>query len=374
MSLLHKQRDWFRSCVILFCLLIVVFSLITTDPQYCDAENGSDYAQTVVRRYRHSLDIVKKAAMVFEQRRNCCNVILGDTIDGRAKQLGNHKECMTHVKEAIGDNYHYVLGNHEYYNFNRSELMNLMIPESQRQFCTEKKLYYDFSPVPGYRFIVLDGYDYSIIGASSEQLSQTADRLVRDKNSNYRNGSNDWFVDIPVEDYRYVPFNGGISEAQFQWLTESLSTAKSNNELCYIFCHQPVFVKSSKEVNLLWNAEDVLNLIQHPSNCHVIAFFAGHDHDGGYCVDDAGIHHLVPPSPLECEVGEVAFGSIDVYTDHMTLDWNGRLPPRCIGNAGAVDSGSSIELEDTALKKPFSLLSTPCIWPKLLPFRSQSIN
>jgi hypothetical protein len=37
----------------------------------------------------------------------------------------------------------------------------------------------------------------------------------------------------------------------------------------------------------------------------VVAYFAGHDHEGGYCMDDTGIHHIVPPAPLECDEGQV---------------------------------------------------------------------
>ena len=216
----------------------------------------------------------------------------------------------------------------------------MLIPLTHQDNCSEKVLYYDFSPSPGHRFIILDGYDNSIIGASSVSLSDAADAMIREKNPNYRAGSNDWFIGIPLEDYRFVPYNGGIGERQLEWLTETLITAKTQGELCFIFCHQPVHVKASREANLLWNAEDVLSLIQQPDNSHVVAFFSGHDHDGGYSQDEVGIHHLIPPAPLECEVGEVAYGVFDVHVDHLYLHWTGKLPPLCVGRSGTAEVGS----------------------------------
>ena len=46
--------------------------------------------------------------------------------------------------------FHHVVGNHELYNFDPMQLQkNLMT----------RGLYYDFSPHPGWRFIILNTYD-----------------------------------------------------------------------------------------------------------------------------------------------------------------------------------------------------------------------
>jgi hypothetical protein len=45
----------------------------------------------------------------------------------------------------------------------------------------------------------------------------------------------------------------------------------------------------------------------------VVAYFAGHAHQGGYMIDTHGIHHRTLESPLECAPGVVAFGTVDVY-------------------------------------------------------------
>lgn len=52
---------------------------------------------------------------------------------------------------------------------------------------------------------------------------------------------------------------------------------------------------------------------------------------GGYAVDAKGIHHLIPPAPLECDEGQVAYGFLTLYPategkNYMDFDWVGKLP------------------------------------------------
>ena len=126
-----------------------------------------------------------------------------------------------------------------------------------------------------------------------------------------------------------------------------------------------------------------MNLIQQEVNCHVIAVLSGHDHDGGYTRDESGIHHLVPPAPLECEEGEVAYGVFDVHGDHLHLHWTGKLPPLCAGREGTEQvAGVTMEqlqreenqqsVHRASATAPFLALSTPCVWPSKLQFRPQT--
>jgi hypothetical protein len=81
----------------------------------------------------------------------------------------------------------------------------------------------------------------------------------------------------------------------------------------------------------LWNDCEVLSAIQASGN--VVAYIAGHDHDGKYLVDSAGIHHITPPAPLECAEEEeemaAAYGRIEVGEDAegkltCALHWTGK--------------------------------------------------
>lgn len=55
---------------------------------------------------------------------------------------------------------------------------------------------------------------------------------------------------------------------------------------------------------------------------------AGHDHDGGYCVDSSGIHHLTLEGVIETPPGGDAFGTVYVYEDKMILKGKGRIKNR----------------------------------------------
>ena len=59
------------------------------------------------------------------------------------------------------------------------------------------------------------------------------------------------------------------------------------------------------------------------SGC-VVAVMAGHDHDGGYHHQDQdGIHHITLSSPLLCEEGEVAYGTVGVTNEALQWKWYG---------------------------------------------------
>lgn len=76
----------------------------------------------------------------------------------------------------------------------------------------------------------------------------------------------------------------------------------------------------------MFNSDEVLSVL-HEFSGTVVAFFAGHDHTGGYDVDDHGIHHVIPPAPIDCQLGDSAFGEIFVHDDRLELRWFGSPPP-----------------------------------------------
>ena len=214
----------------------------------------------------------------------------------------------------------------EFYNFTREELCSHLLPRSMQEKCTPNQLFYSFQGFPGYKFIILDGYEKSIIGGISEKIRQDSTDLVKEKNHNFAAGVNTWFKDLPIQCHRYVPFNGGILPRQLEWLKNELLEADTEGNKCIIFCHMALFVAASREQNLLWNCEEVLEVLHSTPKGTVLACLAGHDHDGGYAVDSHGIHHIVPPSPIECDEGEKAFGEIQVMTDRLKILWTGKRP------------------------------------------------
>lgn len=51
---------------------------------------------------------------------------------------------------------------------------------------------------------------------------------------------------------------------------------------------------------------------------------AGHDHDGGYFMDESGVHHITLEGVIETRPDSNAFGTVYVYEDQMVLKGNGR--------------------------------------------------
>ena len=324
---------------------ILSFGVIA-DLHFLEADNGSNYDGTKTRRFRQSFVTLKEANSVFQRECTDFNVQLGDVLDGSAKSRGMHLTCLHEVLQLTSQSpqpWYYLIGNHECYNFTREELKEHFIPSSHESVCTPERLYYDFSPKPGFRVIVLDGYEVSTIRAATPELEDVAEKLIRSKNHNYAAGSNDWFQGIAPELMRYVPFNGTVSDTQLAWLRTQLHQAERNHEKCLVFAHMPVHAPASREQNVMWTCEAVLEVLHSVARGTVLAYINGHDHDGGYAVDSMGINHITPPAPIECAEGEVSYGVVKVKADFtLSVDWTGKAPlngwpDRLLDEAGPSD-------------------------------------
>ena len=93
-----------------------------------------------------------------------------------------------------------------------------------------KKLYYDFSPSPGLRFVVLDGYDVSTIAAADgEEGTQRARALLYNKNYNINDqnvgGGGEWLLGVIGDQRRFLPYNGALGQEQLEWFEAVLQRA-----------------------------------------------------------------------------------------------------------------------------------------------------
>lgn len=315
---------------------------IIADVQYCDEDDAMNFQGTSMRRYRNSLNIFESAIQSWNSLPTAesiaCAVCLGDQLDGKTAMSKTQDVCVSDFLKAAALSkapIYYCYGNHEYYSFDRQNLYNHFTPHADASrlpqtlggLCTPNRLYYDWQPFPRWRFIVLDSYDISIIGSSSDENLGRAKEILRKNNPNDVTISGGWFKDLPRERYRYVPYNGGISPVQLNWLRKILVKSSELEEKVVFFCHQPIY-SPNKPQSLVWNSEEVLDLIHQFENTYM--WIAGHDHGGQYAVDDFGIHHIVPPAPLECGVDETAFGHIEVHEDKFVLNWSGKGPDRSV--------------------------------------------
>jgi hypothetical protein len=92
----------------------------------------------------------------------------------------------------------------------------------------------------------------------------------------------------------------------------------------YFEGHIPIHPKACDEIALLWNYEDILNLLW-SFNDIILAYIAGHCHEGAYFYDEKTLHHLTLPAIVECEGDINAFATIHVYKEYFIIEGNGRI-------------------------------------------------
>ncbi|MCL7040980.1 hypothetical protein MKW94_014349 [Papaver nudicaule] len=286
---------------------------VISDVQYADIPDGRSYLG-VPRYYRHSMLVLQRAVTNWNNQGTKLKfaVNLGDIVDGYCPKEDslNAVEKVVSEFEKFNGCVHHMIGNHCLYNLPRKDLLPLLkIPT------LDGSAYYDFSPTPEYRFVVLDGYDISAIGWPHDHpKTLQALKFLQDKNPNTDKNSPAGLVGL---ERRFLKFNGGISQGQLKWLDEILQDATHKKQKVVVCCHLPLDPGASSKTALCWNYDEVMEII-HRYDC-VKVCLAGHDHKGGHSIDSHGVHHRVLEAALECPPGSDAFGYVDVYDDRLCL-------------------------------------------------------
>jgi len=168
---------------------------IITDIQYADTPNGLNYTGDKVRYFRNSVFILGDAVKHWNTAPGQINFVLqlGDIIDGcNASTSGASRkslEKITQIFSQLKCPVYHVTGNHELYNFKRELLKDTKIQSSYLSPGVTSdprgKNYYTFSPIGGFRVIVLDTFDTSLLGVDtdSSEYEQTLE-LFRQYNQN----------------------------------------------------------------------------------------------------------------------------------------------------------------------------------------------
>ncbi|KAM3843412.1 manganese-dependent ADP-ribose/CDP-alcohol diphosphatase isoform 1-T1 [Vipera latastei] len=315
---------------------------IVADIQYADIEDGYDFLGFNRRYYKHSLCCLQKAIEDWNRTEVQFVIQLGDIIDGfNAQHKTSEKALQQVMKEfkKLNAPIHHIWGNHELYNFSRNYLveseLNTKHLEDQSLFnnfikeqsstgkpATEFYYAYQFSPMPKFRFILLDAYDLSILGReTSTKKYKESLQLLQDKNPNENLNS-----PLGLAECNFVQFNGGFSQDQLDWVDKVLTYADENQERVVIAGHIPINPYCTSSICLAWNYKAALAVIY--SHHSVVCFLAGHLHYGGYCLDSHGVHHLTLEGIIETPPESNAFGTIYVYNDRLVLKGNGRVPDR----------------------------------------------
>lgn len=325
---------------------------ILSDIQYCDCEDGTDFSGEEKRYFRNSLVIAQDAVSAFNGAGVDAVATLGDVIDGKCRGLNITDVCLERVRtvlEQVTAPRYDLVGNHELYNFNRDAL-----PCTGLKLMGEGNKSYYSATHGNWDLIFLDSFETCLIGYDEgDERLKAAEDLMRVNNPNVlATGTGvDWFEGLPVEKHRWVPFNGALSEEQVAWLRARLTASKAAGRHAVIFAHVALFAPASKPKTVLWNAEEVMALT-HEFADTVVAVIAGHDHDGGYGVDAAGIHHVTVNAPLTATPGEPCWAILELFDGWGRLECFGKAVKASGGAAGGGKHYPELVLAKGAVNTP----------------------
>ena len=266
---------------------------VMADVQYADTDTVGS------RHFRQSLELLEQCVADLNGRDLAFTIQLGDIIDRGEESLDRVLSVFQRLKMPR----HHVLGNHDFAVSRPALLARLGMARG----------YYHFSHGK-WRFVILDGTDVSLCGGWPEDSPnhQQATSRLEELRSQGKANAERW--------------NGGIGQAQQDWLKETLRGAGERGERVIVFCHMPALVEASDESLVLWNDEQIVGILEsHPC---VAAYFSGHDHAGGYARKE-GIHYLGLQGMVEAP-GENAYGIVELYADRIEVRGVGRVPSRSL--------------------------------------------
>jgi manganese-dependent ADP-ribose/CDP-alcohol diphosphatase len=265
---------------------------VLTDIHYADQPPAAKL------EYRRSWERLSRAVESINGARPDFAIQLGDLVDCAADNLPR----ILPVFRSLAARQYHVLGNHDFC-VPRAELQQQLGLESP---------WYDFA-AGGWRFVVLDGMDLSIPGRDAGTPEQQAALgLLAALSARQAPNAQDW--------------NGGIGDRQKQWLRKVLERAAAAGERALVFCHFPLLAEASTPQHLLWNREEILQILQDAPA--VAAYMNGHAHDGGYALRH-GIHFVTFPGMVESGARN-SYTLVDVYDDRLELRGSGTAPSRSL--------------------------------------------
>lgn len=197
--------------------------------------------------------------------------------------------------------------------------------------------FYAFAPAAGWRVLVLDAFDVSLVGAARGSAGHAAAlaTLTRENpavasavaahGDPLAAGVADPLAGLDGYARRFGQRGGGLSDGQLGWLREQLSLAEEASERALVLCHLGCLRDGCAPEALLFNCDEARAVLDSYPGV-VAAWLSGADPTGGYARDLHGVHHVALCSAARCGVNEDAFGALQVYDSHMALRMVGRPP------------------------------------------------
>ncbi len=293
---------------------------VLTDIQYADHDIQTSFDMRN-RNYRNSLSLVQDAVgnwkkySIQSQRKLDFILELGDIIDGKCKSLNDSLKSMNKVLRELKNGQEenqilHVWGNHEFYNFKRSEIIELELNTTLnlKQNFRKTSNYYYYDVTEFLRIICLDFYEFSILGYDpDDKIYLEAAKYINSLEKS--------------ESYPCPTLNGAVKSEQLKWLKDQLNICKSLNKKVILCGHNPLLKEASKEKFLSLNSAQILELLWSYDNL-ILAYMCGHYHAGGYCKDKYGIHHITLPGIIEKTAGTNSFMTVKVYNNRIQFFLN----------------------------------------------------
>jgi len=301
------------------------------DVQYADVDDQWNFRGTQMRAYRRALECLRRAVADWNSGPPLAFVAnLGDIIDQQCESLGDsHRALELVLREFRGVTamVHHLVGNHELYNFSRSECAKL-IPNIT-------PWYRSWVLSPHWRIVVLDAYELNTIErGGSEAVEEGLDYLSRYNPNDLRapRGSVDCSTGLRGLESRYLPMGGGYKGEQLRWLRGELEAARRSRERVIVMTHLPIHPGSAAAGALTWNFEEAMGALRSAGPGVVAAVLSGHDHSGGYAFDEeVGTHYVTLPSPLHTSADDPrAHCVVEAYADRLEICGRGLVPSRTL--------------------------------------------
>ena len=177
--------------------------------------------------------------------------------------------------------------------------------------------YYTFDITPKLRLICLDFYKFSTLGY--ESTDATYSKAIDYLRTHNKNEDLNSVEGMRGHALRFSQFNGSLGVEQLAWLRDELDKCRSNNVRAIVCGHLPIHAQAADVRCLAWDSKDVLECLWHYERT-VIAYLAGHDHDGGYFRDKKNIHHLTLAGLIETPNTSNTYAFVNVYEDRVKIE------------------------------------------------------
>ena len=169
----------------------------------------------------------------------------------------------------------------------------------------------------------IDTFDLSVYGRPHDSEQFKRGMKILDENNPNEHKAMTRGMDGPFEK-RFVPWTGGVSSEQLEWLDKTLARLDAEKKYVVIATHCPILPRTISvnndrwlEVCLTWNFDEVLKILDNHECVQVC--LTGHNHAGGRAKSETGINFLGIKGLIE-NSEEGCYGVLKFFDDHMFLE------------------------------------------------------